>query len=816
MANMRTRHSFRRPLRLLFVLALFFSWSGAWPALRARAAADADDQRLAERRTRLLDTLQRVADVAEADLAKPGADPSDVPGRAAELGGDAGKIFAFVRDEIAFEPYRGVLRGAGGTLACRAGNSADKSVLLKAMLEAAGHRCRLVHGQIPAEKSAALVEQFRKADSAKSPLASFGTPSGDMAKSVAEYAERAGIDAKAVAEWTSDSIRDAQRLEAETAELTAREFEYLGSQIEKAGIKLGRPQADATAELAARVGEHVWVQLAGDGGAWQNLDPSFSDAQPGGPDPAPPTELDPAKLERHAVDFKLTYHLETDGKPEEHVLIEQPIYADRALTDFPQFRIMPADPSPPPEQMAKMTPEQMVQQFRSIKKYQPVLALGRQVFAAEAFDLEGNFYAVGGDGRLKAASEIAGAQGKAFGGALGGFGGGGGDAKPSRKFVRLDVLLTVRIPGAEPRTQQRVLLTAEQTKGDHFLSPMVVWEILVQGQPVSAEWVSYRSLRHQLELWKPALQVMRDPKAGPAEVARFAASKFEPFPALVLEFAQFRQGEMGRQLRANPGLAFLFDAPQVVISEQRFCARVASREMCGKRRIDIVDNAVHVVARDNASAPAAAQAAMRQGVFDTVAEATLLQRATKSAPESSIVATERSRAGGAKLIAAAPSDLGAVPVAALGVTDRQWIAAYEPPARRVLVVTPPSAPQAPTDANASAETAEAAWWSLDPLTGATLGRSSGGRGAALTEYQMTNVTYYACLTTTVYDMGRNASKQNWTLNGKQATKYILQSLGCFALFMGGMFLSQGKAAVQVGQVLFTVIMGMLGTEVDVS
>jgi hypothetical protein len=80
---------------------------------------------------------------------------------------------------------------------------------------------------------------------------------------------------------------------------------------------------------------------------------------------------------------------------------------------------------------------------------------------------------------------------------------------------------------------------------------------------------------------------------------------------------------------------------------------------------------------------------------------------------------------------------------------------------------------------------------------------------------MTNLTYYACLGVTAYDMGRNASKQNWSINGKQAAKYTVQALGCFALFMGGMFLPV-KTGVQVGSVIFTVLIGTIGTEIDVS
>ena len=70
---------------------------------------------------------------------------------------DTERIFRFVSDQIRYEPYAGVLRGAEGTLMARAGNSADQAVLLAALLKASGIECRLVQGPLDAATGDALI-----------------------------------------------------------------------------------------------------------------------------------------------------------------------------------------------------------------------------------------------------------------------------------------------------------------------------------------------------------------------------------------------------------------------------------------------------------------------------------------------------------------------------------------------------------------------------------------------------------------------------------------------------------------------------------
>ena len=77
---------------------------------------------------------------------------------AASLASDTEAIFEFVAEQIRYDPYSGVLRGPEGTIASRAGNSADQALLLASLLEKAGIPHRFVIGSIDDATADTLLE----------------------------------------------------------------------------------------------------------------------------------------------------------------------------------------------------------------------------------------------------------------------------------------------------------------------------------------------------------------------------------------------------------------------------------------------------------------------------------------------------------------------------------------------------------------------------------------------------------------------------------------------------------------------------------
>ena len=177
-------------------------------------------------------------------------DPAEwqVSAKAAQLQPGIDAAFTFVRDRIRYEPYGGVLRGAAGTYASRAGNAEDRSLLLAELLRSKGIATRFAVGTL-------------------------SRPDADR------------LFLRAFDRGTPDSASDVRRLDQgdlfyqRLFRRASRDYRALRAALGDHLMPVAKPShEDAIAEM----NPHVWLQ-ARVGTGWVDLDPSLADSTPGRP-----------------------------------------------------------------------------------------------------------------------------------------------------------------------------------------------------------------------------------------------------------------------------------------------------------------------------------------------------------------------------------------------------------------------------------------------------------------------------------------------------------------------------------------------------
>jgi hypothetical protein len=506
------------------------------------------------------------------------------------------------------------------------------------------------------------------------------------------------------------------------------------------------------------------------------LDPSFAAAKEG--DPAAATQAEPTTDDqmseyRHVVVFELLYGVKEGEGEVRKPLLEVPLYADEALYSPPMLTIQPADPLPSMEAMLNMSKEELIKLFTGFKQYQAVVRVGNRHWASPAFDLKGNITPISPDGRVAGAQQLGGAIGRGFDDALGG--GGGEEEAEANNFIDLSVMLTFRSPGVEPAKQERLLLTQAQTTGAEFLSPILDWKMLIQPQPLTPELVGYESLRSTIGVLGPALPLMDPARPASQRLDGLGGVKPSAFPALLVSLSMFRQLAAAQAVAAMPSIALLWDRPQMSIAESRFCANAQENRTCGRSSIDLVDNGLGFIPRAADAGVAAAEMAMRQGVFDTVAESKLLaEQAGSDSLGGAIGDLGAVREAGGSLIAVAGGGASGLEGTSLDEEDRSWIATYEG-GRSIL-------------APAAGTTVLSAWWSIDQGTGTVVGRRDGGRGQSQAEYIAQVVVMGICMAVIIVNLvlDRNAAVgRGGGLSSGAIPGAGLALLGCLVGMLGG-------------------------------
>ena len=217
-----------------------------------------------------------VAQEATPPPARPTTRPPGGPSTAQlafDLEYDAERLFAFVRDEVRYDPYAGVLRGAKGTLWGLAGNAADQAVLLAALLAEAMVVTRFVVGELD-DAAAARLEEAGRWDEATvqehaQKVLDFVNP-GSEAVSLPEPPAEQREQAQELIDEGTRAVEAARGQIGATVQLLQDALDAQGIQI--APLSASLPQRERT--------QHIWLQRQS-GSEWIDLDPAFPDAESG-------------------------------------------------------------------------------------------------------------------------------------------------------------------------------------------------------------------------------------------------------------------------------------------------------------------------------------------------------------------------------------------------------------------------------------------------------------------------------------------------------------------------------------------------------
>ena len=265
-----------------------------------------------------------------------GTTSAEIEAVAAGLDYDQERIFRFVADDILYEPYTGVLRGPIGTLRGRAGNAADKALLLAALLDAAAIPVRFQLGTLDAAMAGVIASAARTLDAA--------TARGVAAEVM--FARPAGMPAAPVPVIGEPVLAV---FASSTSEVVARAGRQLDDGVRTivdalAGAGIALPVPEATLPEMERTA-HAWAQVHV-GTDWLDLDPTLPGALQGDSLTAPTADgLDalPDML-RHRVELAVIAESVVGGALEQAEIQRMGAWADE-LIDAPilAFNARPSD-----------------------------------------------------------------------------------------------------------------------------------------------------------------------------------------------------------------------------------------------------------------------------------------------------------------------------------------------------------------------------------------------------------------------------------------------------------------------------------------
>lgn len=645
--------------------------------------------------------LQSALQLARSELDASQFDPA---ARQASVGQNPDDLLAWVRDETRWLDYEGSLRGASGVLMDRLGSSLDRSLLLAELLRSAGHRVQLARAPL----NDAELNRLRAAHGDE--LAAIKPVSALPAAELQARAERFGLAPAELREEFETRSQLWHQTRDSLAEQTARQSAALGAAL--------NGQAP---EAVTGPREHWWVQVQ-ERGSWRDLDPALPDLAAGQTLLDVPgqtlaiNDLEPEQ--QHRLTVRIIAEQWNNGRLREHLALEESFTA--ASLAWQQLRIdLVPTALPDVNDWMNEVPDQLPSQIRSADEWLPVLRVGSEALTDQMILIDGSVRPADGEPVQARAMQDATS-------ALGGISLSGRRTErtaPSTELSAVKVRLLIEAPGREDVTVTRPLMDMVGPAGREQRRVSLEWDdelrarravallghLQLQAQPA---WFNETAVA-----WQRYSAMIDDRLAGLAVLDAWAHDRFE-----LMDQALESRSLMNEALLGLAQMRSLFSPEQtrIALTELNLLAWFAEVGLDDEvpttmQGFDILHNPVAVL---TGTGPEQATVRLRQGVFDTVLEAWIIDNEGEYLADNTGRHFDRSLALGEKgLWLREPADAADLQEQLPGDIHQHLYRAVEQ-GRIVVLVDPMASPE------------HLSWWEIDPVSGTTLGYGPNRRGQA--------------------------------------------------------------------------------------
>lgn len=639
---------------------------------------------------------------------------------------DPESLIEFVREEIRFEPYEGLLRGAQGTLMGRAGNALDQSLLLAVLLQESGVDARLAYGKLDDVQAMQLVQSLR---GQATPVPNSNFP--DLQPYFQKVAHAAGVDdtqVDAIMQLVDDLIGSQDVPLWETAQAGR---DYLQAQLGKADITL--EPTDAEPQLARQSINYFWVEYKDSASdPWQRV--HVIPAADAFEEQALPvleylTDEIPENFQ-HRLRLSVKLERQVSGKTEVVELMEP---WERPVANMTGKRLSFANR---PDGIRSLQDLANLSQIEARTTFLVPTLNDAPAPGAQAFDLRGRTIALStlaldsagaaaifqtaADKTLDAADALAGLS----------IGKREAPAESAQSLRRVWLEYVSIHPNGTERVDERTIWQAPEAMST--MASTALWELATpHGMGVSTfEYpVSYlvdRELAH-VQSQEPLLRWMLAAQYAPAGQPLALQPDVNLARLSFPELSYLSQFDAGIDLQANASLVYRAE-PTIVVT--RHGLRNTQGGTTGYADVDIVHNRRVVLRTDTTAVRTDPLQAMRMGAWETLIEQTELERQQfllSATPFHTLTSANRMYQG-PQSNSQAPTVLrsaeGLRALAADRLEEPTRLALQQDLQRGYVIL-----------AEAPSNSQPLAWWRVNPSTGETLGRASDGRGQTTVEYR---------------------------------------------------------------------------------